>query len=652
MLSASTYSFPCPRCGNPAHSGMPPLNETGPAMVCCPVCRTLVPVPRFGNREPIAAGDVAQIFRAVDRQLGRVVALKSFVRVRMRERASRNLGRRTTQEPGWLEQETCSMEYRLRMVAAGLRAIPPGPHIPRLLDFCEDAREFIFVMEFLEGNTLDRLLLEEGPIDRQAAATIVRGLLAALQAIHAAGFGHGNIRPEHILFRTENGNDLSTPVLCGFGLDAYPLPADGSDPHSAPSACPAPGIISPARTDLRSVGRVFHAMVAGIDAGTRPASLAAMGAGWTAGFIRRLLHSSASGSFATAAEGLMDMDSRLRRRAVAAARFPCPAVVNIPNLSERLYIMPATACNLRCRFCGYGKMSLARQIMPNDLFVRVVTEACGFGFTRFGLTPMVGEALLDPCLPDKLEFLERFPAVDGYSFCTNFIPTGPPFIGRLLGLRKLQWLSISICGHDHTSFAALTGAAPELYDRLLDNLEYLSRTHPRPFPLEIRMRTARSFDPGAHTTRLGQLLRLFAAQSARIRIPHDMYSNRGGLISPEDLAGLDITLKTEIPKGNSPCVFLFYKHTVLPDGRLNACYTGDVNATLVIGDLSTQTFEEIYALNNEPYLDLIRGQLRGRFPAVCSRCTDYRSVADTHYSFRYHEKRSLLLSDFLDQLGQ
>jgi len=312
--------------------------------------------------------------------------------------------------------------------------------------------------------------------------------------------------------------------------------------------------------------------------------------------------------------------------------------------------MPATACNLRCRFCGYSKMSLAKQVMSNDLFVRVVTKACRFGFSRFGLTPMVGEALLDPCLPDKLEFLECGPDVVGYSFCTNFIMADSAFIQSLLRLRKLQWLSISICGHDPKSFTSLTEAGPEVFERLLDNLEHLSRVPSLPFPLELRVRTIRRFDPGAQTSRLGRLLRHFAERKAQIRIPHDLYSNRGGLISAQDLADVDIALKEEIPKGNSPCVFLFHKHTVLPNGRLNACYTGDVNATMVIGDLSRQTLEEIYSLNNEAWLRLIEGQLHGCFTGVCRNCTDYRSVADSHYSFRYHEKLSLRLSDFLDPL--
>jgi len=545
-----------------------------------------------------------------------------------------------------------SMESRIREMAAALRSLPATPHVVRLIDFCEDDREFSCVMEFLPGKTLAALVRDSGKLDRQTASMVVRGLLAALEVIHAAGFEHGDIRPEHIVFRGAAGIDLSTAVLCGFGLGpASPSIGPPVMTGSRASLVRAPnGMRFSPQADLIAIGSILHSMVAGIDTEAQARGIPALGVGWTARFIERLLQTAGPDSFGSAAEALADLDARKKRCDDSPVRPLLPGGVDIPNLSECLYVMPATVCNLRCRFCGYSKMSLPKQIMANELFARVVTESCRFGFSRFGLTPMVGEALLDPQFPEKLEFLERCPGVAGYSFCTNFVTADAAFIRSLLHLRKLQWLSISICGHDPASFAALTETGPEVFEQLLDNLDHLAGVPSLPFPLELRVRTIRSFDPGEQTSRLGRLLRRFAARNVRIRIPHDLYSNRGGLISDEDLAGLDIALKEEAPKGNSPCVFLFYKHTVLPDGRLNACYTGDVNATMVIGDLSRQSLEEIYSLDNEAWLQLVAGQLRGNFAGICRNCTDYRSVADSHYSFRYHEKLNLRLSDFLDQL--
>ena len=103
-------------------------------------------------------------------------------------------------------------------------------------------------------------------------------------------------------------------------------------------------------------------------------------------------------------------------------------------------------------------------------------------------------------------------------------------------------------------------------------------------------------------------------------------------------------------RGNVPCSFLFYKPTVLPDGRLNACYADDGNATMVIGDLSRQGFEEIYSLRNDAYVELLVSQLEGRWSPSCRACTGYRAVNDEHYSYAFHEKPFVSFAEFLDTL--
>jgi len=238
MLNEPTFFFPCPGCGSAVHIEMSQLENTDPATVSCCLCRTLVSVPRFGNRVLIADGDLFQVYRAVDRRSGQVVALKSIARSRLRDRLIQLLeerrlaaGAHSRPRPpdgAWsvaLEEEIRFLETRIRDIASALRSFPATPYLVRLIDFCEDDREFNFVMELLRGETLAAHIRDSGPIDRRTAVEIVRCLLAALDAIHAAGFGHGNIRAKHIVFRSEDGQDLSIPVLCGFDLDPIPSAA-------------------------------------------------------------------------------------------------------------------------------------------------------------------------------------------------------------------------------------------------------------------------------------------------------------------------------------------------------------------------------------------------------------------------------------------
>jgi serine/threonine protein kinase/nucleoside-diphosphate-sugar epimerase len=605
--------------------------------------------PRFSDSQLLAVGGASHLERAFDRRLGRLVAVKVITPARIRHHAISLLA-------GYPCDERHVAE-KIDFVTGGIRneisilsSIAPNPHVVRLLDHVENRDGFVLVFEYAGGGTLSDPVNRRRARNLDQALAVVRGLLVALRAVHAAGFVHADIKPNQVLLRNGDPSGVLLPVLCDFGL-ARPLSRESAGAPSAPgSDFHAPEEFrSTARGDLYSLGCLLFYLVTGTEPHSHPPDLSRVGSGWTVAFLARLLQRSGADSFRSAEEALAALDGRRERLAPVAARLPRNEI-HAPSLAECLYLMPSTACNLACKFCGYAKMVLPKQMMPDALFCEIIEKAVSYGFSRFGLTPMAGEALLDPHFLAKLEFLEQHPGVAGYSFCTNFLTADEELIGALVRLRKLTWFSITLYGHNPATFAAITGGRPGSFHRVLDNLERLAAVPELRFPLELRIRTVRSFQRSECPEPLAGLLARFAARNAVIRVPHDLYSNRGGLISDDDLQGVDIALKTEECERDAPCVFLFYKHTVLPDGRLNACYTGDVNATMIIGDLARQSFEEVYSLRNDAFLDLLHAQFDRRFDGVCRHCTDYRSITATHYSFRYHNKPFLSLAGFLDQL--
>ncbi|HXM42903.1 MAG TPA: serine/threonine-protein kinase, partial [Bryobacteraceae bacterium] len=76
------------------------------------------------------------------------------------------------------------------------------------------------VMEFVEGRSL-RLLVEEGPLPPRRAARLLRQLASALDAIHALGICHRDVKPENVIVRDivrNGGPPEEEAVLIDFSI--------------------------------------------------------------------------------------------------------------------------------------------------------------------------------------------------------------------------------------------------------------------------------------------------------------------------------------------------------------------------------------------------------------------------------------------------
>ena len=129
-------------------------------------------------------------------------------------------------------------------------------------------------MEYLPGGDLKRRLLE-APLSASEASRICIALCGALDLAHRKGFVHRDIKPENILFR-EDG----TPVLTDFGI-ARALD-HGRSMTAVGVLVGTPGYMSPeqvkgleldGRSDLYSLGVLFHEMLTGTTPFTAETSL-------------------------------------------------------------------------------------------------------------------------------------------------------------------------------------------------------------------------------------------------------------------------------------------------------------------------------------------------------------------------------------------
>jgi len=298
----------------------------------------------------------------------------------------------------------------------------------------------------------------------------------------------------------------------------------------------------------------------------------------------------------------------------------------IPDPRDTLNIETTSICNLKCRFCAYRKKKSPKVSMTTIFFADCVEQAVAIGFRKFHLTPITGEVFMEPAFFDKLDFLERHAGVQEYSFFSNLTVPSLDKIERLVGLRKLARLTVSVYGHDLNSFIAVTQSNEPTYHRLVENLRTLHH-HLAKFPgtVEIGWRSFHSIPKKAKSEML-EALQLFRSSGIRVR-RSQVYNNWGGYVTGEDVRGLDIDINdSDIIYKKGACTMLFNSVMIMATGIVNGCACRDVDATLQIGDLHRQPLAQILSSRNQIYMELIENQQKGNFPPVCRCCDFYKSI--------------------------
>ncbi len=136
---------------------------------------------RYEILEKIGEGGMATAYRGRDRVLGRVVAIK----VMRPELAA--------------DAEFLSRFRREARAAAGIT----HEHIAGVYDTGNDGINHYIVMEYVEGESLRDRLRREGPLPLGEALRIATETASALEAAHAAGIIHRDIKPHNILLGRE-----------------------------------------------------------------------------------------------------------------------------------------------------------------------------------------------------------------------------------------------------------------------------------------------------------------------------------------------------------------------------------------------------------------------------------------------------------------
>ncbi|RKG95265.1 protein kinase domain-containing protein [Corallococcus carmarthensis] len=156
---------------------------------------------RYALERRIGGGGMGAIWRAVDLQLQRHVALKLI---------ASDVVARTPEAHRHFEQEAQAVA-RLR-----------HPHVVQVHDSGVDGGVPYIVMELLEGEDLETRLTQQGRLSPARVAALVTPVARALAAAHAAGLVHRDLKPANLFLAHVDGEEV-VKVL-DFGLARSLLP--------------------------------------------------------------------------------------------------------------------------------------------------------------------------------------------------------------------------------------------------------------------------------------------------------------------------------------------------------------------------------------------------------------------------------------------
>ena len=258
--------------GDAAHPADPLGAETVAGLPAPAVKRDAPParVGRFRILDKLGEGGMGSVYRAQDVTDGTVVAVKMLQ------------GRWDHQQAAW---------RRLRKEARLLAEVN-NPHVANLIEVNEHDGAPYLVMEFVDGESLSKILMRRKRLTEADAAAVMADVARALADAHRRGIVHRDVKPENILLEGvrgqgpgvgKDGPDSSltpdppplTPLrvkLCDFGLARHVLQSAslnvtevgtvvGTPFYASPEQCTGKPIDP--RTDVYSMGATLFHLLAG-----------------------------------------------------------------------------------------------------------------------------------------------------------------------------------------------------------------------------------------------------------------------------------------------------------------------------------------------------------------------------------------------------
>lgn len=136
---------------------------------------------RYEIKDRIGVGGMAEVYRAQDNVLGRVVAVKVML-------------------PQYAADPDFTQRFRQEAAAA---ANLQSPYIVNVYDWGHDDGTYFIVMEFVRGSDLKTAIRQRGAINQRKVAEIGAQVCQALSVAHGQDIIHRDIKPQNIMVQPD-----------------------------------------------------------------------------------------------------------------------------------------------------------------------------------------------------------------------------------------------------------------------------------------------------------------------------------------------------------------------------------------------------------------------------------------------------------------
>lgn len=313
----------------------------------------------------------------------------------------------------------------------------------------------------------------------------------------------------------------------------------------------------------------------------------------------------------------------LWRKADACAGRLYPLSDTLASMAARpfeLHLELTNLCNADCVFCPYQFQEREVQFMPDEVFQKAVSDYVAIGGGSVGLTPIVGDALIDPKFLERVRYLRALPQVDRIWLTTNCILLDKFGVEAVLQ-SGINALNISTAGFDAEMYRRVYRNAS--YQRMRRNVTELVERNSAlgsPVAITIALRPDRPLDAVMADPDFQPIL----AHKPQLDFTWS-FTSANGRITREILpSSMKLRVVNSRPEA---CVNTYNGPMVLPDGTVMGCScvaAMDATKDLGIGNIMRSHLAEIWA--GEAVRKLRSSFAASSLNSTCAGCDMYRDL--------------------------